>query len=71
MNKSLKPSPSASETEEMESNQELPTSHFQYRLKGVVVHTGSADSGHYYSFIEGANAQWYEFNDERVSEFDK
>lgn len=25
--------------------------YFQYKLRGVVVHTGSADSGHYYSFI--------------------
>jgi hypothetical protein len=41
-----------------------------YKLKGVVVHTGSADSGHYYSFIEDANKNWFEFNDSSVSPFD-
>jgi ubiquitin carboxyl-terminal hydrolase 9/24 len=41
-----------------------------YKLKGVVVHTGSADSGHYYSYIESQDGGWFEFNDERVSEFD-
>jgi ubiquitin C-terminal hydrolase len=35
-----------------------------------VVHSGSADSGHYYSFIENKDGNWFEFNDEKVSEFD-
>lgn len=26
-------------------------SDYMYQLKGVVVHTGSAEGGHYYSFI--------------------
>ena len=29
----------------------LPDSYYQYKLRGVVVHLGIADSGHYYSFI--------------------
>ena len=45
-----------------------------YSLKGTVMHMGSADSGHYYSFIrddeqEGGN--WNEFNDECVTPQDK
>ncbi|KAG0029169.1 hypothetical protein BGZ81_004061 [Podila clonocystis] len=49
---------------------------FQYNLVGVLVHTGTADSGHYYSYIkdrglEGAeNTLWYHFNDSKVEEFD-
>ncbi len=27
-------------------------SYFEYELVGVVVHSGSADSGHYYSYIK-------------------
>lgn len=45
-----------------------------YDLVGVVVHSGTADTGHYYSFIkdrgEPTAQQWLEFNDEVVREFD-
>ncbi|KAF9930001.1 hypothetical protein FBU30_001020 [Linnemannia zychae] len=51
---------------------------FQYNLVGVLVHTGTADSGHYYSYIKDRsgsgsvndNTRWYHFNDSRVDEFD-
>ena len=39
-----------------------------------MVHTGTADSGHYYSFIKDTTTQngerWYEFNDNIVSDFE-
>ncbi|KAG3097443.1 hypothetical protein PI125_g15684 [Phytophthora idaei] len=45
-----------------------------YDLVGVVVHSGTSDTGHYYSFIkdrhETENPRWLEFNDEIVREFD-
>ena len=28
-----------------------PKEYYEYKLTGIVVHTGTADSGHYYSFI--------------------
>lgn len=37
------------------SNNEIPhhsPSYYQYELVGVVVHMGTADSGHYYSYIK-------------------
>jgi ubiquitin carboxyl-terminal hydrolase 34 len=46
-----------------------------FRLVGVLVHSGTAESGHYYSFIRerpstlSANT-WVEFNDADVSPFD-
>ncbi|KAI8603401.1 hypothetical protein EDD21DRAFT_34203 [Dissophora ornata] len=59
---------------------------FQYNLVGVLVHTGTADSGHYYSYIKDRTAdatsgslvappleersRWYLFNDSKVEEFD-
>ena len=46
------------------------TDHYDYKLKGIVVHIGSAEYGHYFSYIKVANNQWLEFNDERVREFD-
>ncbi|KAG0002609.1 hypothetical protein BGZ79_002672 [Entomortierella chlamydospora] len=62
------------------------TAAFQYNLVGVLVHTGTADSGHYYSYIkdrgaavtsgspnqfaDGDNNHWYLFNDSKVEGFD-
>lgn len=48
-----------------------------YELVGVVVHSGQASAGHYYSFIkerkrpEGTNRnKWFKFNDTTVEEFE-
>ena len=51
---------------------EFPEEYYEYQLAGILVHTGSADSGHYYSFIKERQApsKWYQFNDRVVSEFD-
>jgi len=53
----------------------FPADYYQFKLKGVVVHTGTADSGHYYSFIRDhqdheTGERWYEFNDNIVRDFD-
>jgi ubiquitin C-terminal hydrolase len=55
-----------------------PDDYYEYQLAGVLVHTGSAHGGHYYSFIkERGNAwdeekfnQWFLFNDHSVTRFD-
>jgi len=55
-----------------------PRSYYQYQLVGIVVHSGTADSGHYYSYIkeqeafklDGESDKWYEFNDIWVRDFD-
>jgi len=47
-----------------------------YELVGVLVHSGTAESGHYYSYIKERPANsmnhqsWVEFNDMDVSKFD-
>jgi len=41
-----------------------------YKLTGVVVHTGTADGGHYYSYAKTPDNEWYEFNDDKVRPFD-
>ncbi|XP_076099132.1 ubiquitin carboxyl-terminal hydrolase 34-like isoform X2 [Mytilus galloprovincialis] len=50
---------------------------YDYELIGVTVHTGTADGGHYYSFIrdrlhksENGQDKWYLFNDAEVKSFD-
>jgi ubiquitin carboxyl-terminal hydrolase 9/24 len=49
----------------------FPREYYQYRLKGIVVHMGTADSGHYYSFIQDRKSDnWIEFNDKLVKDFD-
>ncbi|KNC49653.1 ubiquitin carboxyl-terminal hydrolase 34 [Thecamonas trahens ATCC 50062] len=54
---------------------ERPDDYYEYRLQGILVHSGTADMGHYYSYIrdrEGdeGSARWYEFNDRSVTPFD-
>ena len=44
---------------------------YLYQLSGVLIHSGGADAGHYYSYIKDRSDQkWFEFNDTRVSDFD-
>ncbi|OMJ81589.1 hypothetical protein SteCoe_17897 [Stentor coeruleus] len=53
-------------TEFLNNNILNSSDYYSYKLKGVVIHHGRAEQGHYYSFIhEGEN--WYEFNDTVVS----
>ena len=49
----------------------LPENYYKYKLKGTVVHYGTAEGGHYYSFIkERGTDKWFEFNDMNVREYD-
>jgi len=49
-----------------------PDWYYKYRLSGVVVHTGSANGGHYYSFIKRKDdGKWFFFDDALVQEWDK
>lgn len=47
-----------------ESN--LTAEECEYRLKAVIVHSGTSKSGHYYSFVR-VGEEWYKFNDQTVT----
>jgi ubiquitin carboxyl-terminal hydrolase 34 len=54
------------------SNSPGNTSEDWFELVGVLVHAGTAESGHYYSFIRERptsrpNQDWFEFNDDTVT----
>lgn len=55
-----------------ESNEEGKLDpNFEYRLKGILVHSGVAQGGHYYSFIyDHVSEKWFKYDDEDVSPFD-
>ncbi|KAL4443131.1 hypothetical protein ABPG74_002198 [Tetrahymena malaccensis] len=42
---------------------------YDYTLKGIVVHDGTANFGHYFSYIKIADNKWLEFNDSTISEY--
>ena len=53
-----------------------PADYYEYDLVGVLIHSGSAHSGHYYSYIRervpqdgSSEPKWYEFNDRNVTLF--
>ena len=48
---------------------ESTSTEFAYDLVGIVVHKGTAEMGHYYSFIKTETNKWYEFNDSAVKSF--
>jgi ubiquitin carboxyl-terminal hydrolase 34 len=59
------------------SDPSVPTANDIFELVGVLVHSGTAESGHYYSFIRERPASqfsstptWVEFNDSDVTPFD-
>ena len=51
-----------------------PLSDFDYRLSGILVHSGVAEAGHYYSYVRSGSGSdddsWIELNDELVTPFD-
>uniref|UniRef100_A0A8C9UXP2 Ubiquitin carboxyl-terminal hydrolase 34 n=1 Tax=Scleropages formosus TaxID=113540 RepID=A0A8C9UXP2_SCLFO len=60
-----------------EETESRVTESYEYDLIGVTVHTGTADGGHYYSFIRDIvnphaykTNKWYLFNDAEVKPFD-
>ena len=46
----------ADDKEELLKQLKQPRSYYQYELVGIVVHSGTADSGHYYSYIKEQEA---------------
>lgn len=62
--------------QQQQQQQTFPDEYYQYVLRGVVVHTGDVNRGHYYSYIQERSAdpnkpgRWYCFNDHSVKPFD-
>ena len=52
-------------------------SYYQFELVGILVHSGTAEFGHYYSFIKDREkssktySQWFQFNDHTVEPFEE
>ena len=44
--------------------------YYKYNLKGVNIHKGNAEGGHYISIIRVNKDKWYQFDDSKVTEYD-
>ena len=44
--------------------------YYKYNLKGVNLHKGTAEAGHYLSIIKKDKDKWFQFDDSRINEFD-
>jgi len=54
-------------------NKKITNVNNKYSLKGVVIHSGSCEMGHYYSIIKNLddkNEDWFLYNDSIVTKFD-
>ena len=50
---------------------DMPSIYYEYKLKGTVVINGTADGGHYYSFIKDRKIEkWYEIFDTSVRDYE-
>lgn len=60
------------EKEDMAVPMVLDDGDYEYELKGVVIHAGVAQGGHYYSYIKDRQREdtWHKFDDEDVTAFD-
>ncbi len=47
--------------------EDLPDQPYEYSLRGTVIHSGTSEGGHYYSFINSKD-KWFCFNDEFIEE---
>ena len=57
--------------EDEEGDEDDKDEAYIYEAVGVIVHSGGAEGGHYYSYIkERDRNKWYEFNDTNVKPFD-
>ncbi|KAG1670256.1 putative ubiquitin carboxyl-terminal hydrolase FAF-X [Nymphon striatum] len=57
---------------DLDDGSEMETASTKYKLTGIVVHSGQASGGHYYSYIQHRHSdgslKWYKFDDGEVSE---
>ena len=42
--------------------------YYQLKLKGIIIHSGTPEVGHYYTILKKGN-NWVKFDDSRVSTF--
>ena len=52
-----------------ESSEKGDNKNSLYDLKGITIHYGVSDYGHYYDLIKAVNNKWYKFNDTNITEF--
>jgi ubiquitin C-terminal hydrolase len=52
----------------LRAKHEKPDRHYIYNLKAIIVHSGSAEGGHYYTILRREKG-WIKLDDSKVSFF--
>ena len=61
-NQTADPIPNIQSTTSQEQQQQqlqYPPEYYKYRLRGIVIHVGSAEMGHYYSIIKSKQSKFH------------
>ena len=53
-----------------DKNEENKDIYYEYNLKGINIHNGNAEGGHFTTIAKEDNEKWYKFDDTIISEFD-
>lgn len=57
-------------SEEKQKNKLMESEYYNYNLRGIVIHQGTSESGHYYSLVKDRES-WMEVNDRAVRQIDE
>lgn len=53
----------------IQNDHEVDAEDYAYRLKGIIIHYGFSEAGHYTSYVRTDQTNWSYFDDEKIYDF--